>query len=152
MSRPRLITTQVCAALNEAGARYLVIGDIACILHGHIRPITDVDILIDPTPHNAARVLAGLVQVGYAFAGGWLPEALLAKPVTIVGDDPGIDIFTVAWSVRYADAARRAATIEVDGVNVPVIGLDDLIVSKRTGQSQDAADVLVLREIRQLRP
>jgi predicted nucleotidyltransferase len=151
MNRPRFITTQVCAALNDAGARYLVIGGIACILHGHIRATTDVDILIDPTLDNAARVLSGLSTVGYGFAKEWLPEEILAKPVTIIGDDPGVDIFTVAWSVRYAGAITRATLVEVDGVSIPVVGLDDLIASKRTGRPLDAADIEVLEEIKRLR-
>jgi predicted nucleotidyltransferase len=150
MNRPRFITTQVCAALNDAGARYLVIGGIACILHGHIRATTDVDILIDPTLDNAARVLDGLSTVGYGFAKEWLPEEILAKPVTIIGDDPGVDIFTVAWSVRYVGAITRATSVEVDGVSIPVVGLDDLIASKRTGRPLDAADIEVLEEIKRL--
>jgi hypothetical protein len=80
-----LIAAQVCAALNEAGARYLVMGGIACIPHGYVRATTDVDILIERTEANLRR------------------------------------------------------------------GLDDLIATKRTSRSQDAADIEVLEEIRRLR-
>ena len=31
---PELIAAQVCEALNRSGAKYLVIGGVACILHG----------------------------------------------------------------------------------------------------------------------
>src|SRR5213079_1497012 len=58
----------VCAALNRAKARYLVIGCVACILHGYARATDDVDILIERTEANAARVLAALARVGYGFA------------------------------------------------------------------------------------
>lgn len=34
---------------------------------------------------------------------------------------------------------------------MPVIGLDDLIATKRTGRSHDAADVEVLEEVSKLR-
>ncbi|MBA3498651.1 MAG: hypothetical protein H0T86_16255 [Gemmatimonadales bacterium] len=44
---------QVCQALNTAGARYLVIGGVACILHGYVRATTDLDVLIERTPDNA---------------------------------------------------------------------------------------------------
>jgi len=142
---------EVCAALNGAGAHYLVIGGIACILHGHVRATKDVDILIERTLDNAARVLEGLEQVGYGFAREWLPEELIAKPITIIGDDPRVDVFTVAWSVKYDGALPNASVIEVEQVSVPLIGLDDLIATKRTGRPQDTLDIAVLEEISRLK-
>jgi hypothetical protein len=141
----------VCTALNAAGARYLVIGGVACILHGHVRATKDVDILIERTLDNARRVLEGLEGVGYGFAREWLPEELLRKPITIIGDDPAVDIFTVAWSVKYDDAVARSSTVDGGGVAIPLVGLDDLIASKRTGRPQDTADIAVLEEIRRIR-
>ena len=142
---------QVCAALNRTGAHYLVIGGMACVLHGHVRGTKDVDILIQRTLENARQVLAALETIGYGFARDWSPDEILRKPITIVGDDPAVEIFTVAWSVKYDDAVARRTTVEVEGVSVPLIGLDDLIASKRTGRPQDAADIQVLEKIKRLR-
>lgn len=36
---------RVCQLLNEAGANYLVCGAQACILHGLVRTMEDVDIM-----------------------------------------------------------------------------------------------------------
>ncbi len=47
---PQLL--RVCQLLNKAGARYLVCGAHACILHGLVRTTEDVDILIEPTEDN----------------------------------------------------------------------------------------------------
>ncbi len=141
----------VCAALNAAGARYLVIGGVACILHGYVRATKDVDILIERTLDNARRVLQGLEGIGYGFAREWLPEEILRKPITVIGDDPAVDIFTVAWSVKYDDAIARSSTVDAGGVAIPLVGLDDLIASKRTARPQDIADVAVLEEIRRIR-
>ena len=149
-SRPEITAAAVCAELNRTGSRYLVIGGIACILHGHVRATTDIDILIERTEENAKRVLEALEGVGYGFAREWLPEEILAKPVTIIGDDPAVDVFTVAWSVKYADAIARSSTVEVEGVAVPLIGIDDLIATKRTGRPVDAMDIEALEEIRRL--
>lgn len=149
--RPPVTAAEIAAGLNREGARYLVIGGIACILHGHVRATTDLDILIERTPENAARVLAALEQVGYGFAREWLPEEIVRKPVTLIGDDPAVDIFTVAWSVKYEDALARGVTMEVEGVAIPVIGLEDLIATKRTPRGKDAEDVRVLEQILRLR-
>ncbi len=148
---PPSIAAQVCEALNRSGANYLVIGGVACILHGYVRATTDVDILIEPTLDNARRVLEGLSRVGYGFAQEWAPEEILARPITIIGDDPAVDIFTVAWSVKYDQAIPRASAVEVDGVRIPLIGIDDLIATKRTGRPLDAADIEALEEIKRLR-
>jgi hypothetical protein len=147
-SEPKLIAAQICQALNAAGARYLVIGGIACILHGYVRATTDLDVLIERSPDNAGRVLEGLARIGYGFAREWTAKELLARPITVIGDDPAVDVFTVAWTVKYEQAVRRAASAEVEGVTIPFIGLDDLIATKRTGRLQDAADVEVLEDIK----
>ena len=146
---PRLLN--VCRALNEAGAEYLVIGGMACILHGHIRATTDIDILIPRSKENTERVLAGLSTTGYSFASEWTPDLILAKPITVIGDDPAVDIFLVAMTVNYAQAIGRATVVKVGEVAVPLIGIDDLIASKRTGRPLDAADIEALEEIKRLR-
>jgi hypothetical protein len=51
---------RVCSLLNAEGARYLVAGGQAVILHGVVRTTQDVDILIDPTEENCRKVLAAL--------------------------------------------------------------------------------------------
>ncbi len=148
---PRTVAARVCVALDAAGAKYLVIGGVACILHGYLRATTDVDVLIQRTPENARRVLDGLATVGYGFAREWSPAEILARPITVIGDDPAVDVFTVAWSVKYEGAVKRSSRIDVEGVKIPVIGLDDLIETKRTGRLQDAADIEALEEIKRLR-
>jgi predicted nucleotidyltransferase len=147
-ARPELTAARVCQALNAAGARYLVIGGIACILHGYVRATTDLDVLIERSPDNAERVLSGLAESGYGFAREWTATTLLARPITVIGDNPAVDVFTVAWTVKYESAVARSKSIQVEGVSIPLIGLEDLIATKRTGRLQDAADIEVLEEIK----
>jgi predicted nucleotidyltransferase len=148
---PKSTTAQVCEALNGTGCRYLVIGGVACILHGYVRATTDVDILIERTEANAEGILKALSTLGYGFAREWRGEEILSRPITVIGDDPAVDIFTVAWTVKYPQAIERSSVVEVEGVAIPLIGLDDLIASKRTGRLQDAADIEVLEQIKRLR-
>ena len=148
---PRAIAARVCEALNRSRAKYLVIGGVACILHGYARATDDVDVLIERTEANAGRVLAGLARVGYGFASEWSAAEILKRPITLIGDDPAVDVFTVAWKVKYEQAVSRSSVVDVDGIEIPLISLDDLIETKRTGRLQDAADIEVLEEIRRLR-
>lgn len=142
---------EVCALLNEEGALYVLFGARAMQLWGTTRATRNIDLLIEPTEANARCVLAALSRLGLGLAKEWLAEELVSRPVTVLGDDPRIDVFTVAWAVRYPEAAEDAVTFEIEGVPIPTASLDHLIASKRTGRLQDAADIEVLQEIRRLR-
>lgn len=148
MEKAQSRITAVGAALNRTRAKYLMIGGVACILHGYARATEDVDILIERTAANAGRILKALAALGYGFAREWTATEILKRPITVIGDDPRVDIFTVAWTVKYDQAAPRSAVVDVNGVKIPLISLDDLIETKRTGRLQDAADIEVLEEIR----
>jgi predicted nucleotidyltransferase len=149
--KPTTLATRVCARLNKFGVKYLVIGGIACVLHGYVRATTDVDILIERSTENAERLLEALSGLGWGFAREWRAEEILARPITVIGDDPQVDIFTVAWSVKYDQAISRSSIVNVEGVDIPLIGIDDLIATKQTARPLDAADVEALETIRRFR-
>lgn len=148
MEKSQSRVTRVCAALNRGNVKYLVIGGVACILHGYARATEDLGILIERSEANAARLLRVLGGLGYGFAREWTAAEVLKRPITVIGDDPRVDVFTVAWKVKYEQAAPHASAVDVEGVKIPLIGIDDLIETKRTGRLQDAADIEVLEEIR----
>ena len=114
----RLVT--VCRLLNDAGVRYVIVGGFALALHGAVRATKDVDVLIDPTLDNARRALEALRGLTYGIARELDPAEVIARPITIVGDDPRVDLLTIAWSVRYADAAPSLLRIRVDDVEIPL--------------------------------
>jgi hypothetical protein len=142
---------RVCRLLNAAGVRYVIVGGFALALHGAIRATKDVDVLIEPTLDNARRALDALAGLTWGIARQLDPAEVLAKPLTIIGDEPRVDLLTLAWSVRYADAAPTMLRIRIDDVEVPVADLDTLIRSKQTGRLQDRADVEMLEDLRRLR-
>jgi predicted nucleotidyltransferase len=143
--RSKLAT--ICGALNDAGARYVLIGARALNLWGGTRATRDVDVLIEATAENAQRVLEALAVLGFVLVRDLDPVEVASHPVTVVGDLWHVDIFTVAWSVRYVEAKNEAHVFEVDGVAIPTVSIRHLIASKRTDRLQDAADIEVLEEI-----
>jgi hypothetical protein len=46
----------LCRALNQEGAAYVLIGGFAVILHGFVRATKDVDFLVDPSESNIQAV------------------------------------------------------------------------------------------------
>ncbi len=147
-SSSRLVT--VCRLLNEAGVRYVVVGGFALALHGAVRATKDVDVLIEPTIDNARRALEALGQLRFGIARELNPSEVIAKPLTIIGDDPRVDLLTLAWSVRYADAAPWVRKVEIEGVEIPYADIDTLIRTKQTGRLQDRADVETLEQLKRL--
>ncbi len=144
----RLVT--VCRLLNAAGVRYVVVGGFALALHGAVRATKDIDILIEPTVDNARRAIEALGQLTFGIARELNPSDIVAKPLTIIGDDPRVDLLTLAWSVRYADAAPHRQTVQIEGVEIPFADIDTLIRTKQTGRLQDQADVETLEQLRRL--
>ena len=68
-------------ALDRAGARYLLIGGFAVILHGFVRTTKDIDLLVDPSPESHDDVVVahaphlcrreGRYRAGAAFVPAW---------------------------------------------------------------------------------
>ena len=48
---------RVFGALNESGVRYLVVGGVAAVLHGHLRTTGDLDLYVDLAPDNVLRAV-----------------------------------------------------------------------------------------------
>jgi hypothetical protein len=139
----------VCALLNAARVQYVVIGGFAVALHGVVRATQDVDILIEPSKTNVRRTLRALERLAFGVPSGLDPAEVAANPITIIGDNPRVDLLTLAWSVRYADAAPGALSADVDGVTVPYADIETLIRSRRTGRLY-RADVEALERLKQL--
>jgi hypothetical protein len=50
----------LCAALNAGGAKYLVVGGFAVILTGLPRTTGDIDLLVDTSLENEAKIFKAL--------------------------------------------------------------------------------------------
>ena len=149
LTKSRLAT--VCGLLNAAGVKYVVVGGFAVALHGVVRATKDIDILIEPTLENAKRALQALEGLTWGISRELDPSDVVTNPITIIGDDPRVDLLTLAWSVRYADAAPKAQRVDIDGVEVPFADLDTLIRTKQTDRFQDKADVENLEQVKRLK-
>src|SRR5437762_2504248 len=50
----------ICDSLNKEGAKYIVIGGIAVILHGFGRGTKDIDLLVDVSIENVQKIKKAL--------------------------------------------------------------------------------------------
>jgi hypothetical protein len=139
---------EMLAAFSAAGVEFLVVGAYALAAHGLPRATGDIDLWVRPTPDNAARVLGCLQSFGAPLFGLNLEDLLRSDTVFQIGVAPSrIDILTGITGVTFDDAWRNRVEISIDGDQVPVIGIDDLMRNKAaTGRAKDAVDLAWLRQ------
>ena len=132
------------ALLNEHKVKYLLIGGYAVALHGHTRYTGDIDFWIWTNPENAQKVLKTLGDFGF----GSLPfdETDFINPATVVqlGYPPlRIDLtMSISGVPDFEKAYAECKIVEIDGLRIPVIGLDDLKKNKKAaGRHKDLADL-----------
>ena len=134
------------AALNDAGARYLLVGGYALAVHAVPRFTKDLDVWIEPTPENAALVITALRSFGAAMES--LAEPDLARPGVVfqIGVPPNrIDIITEVDGVSFPDAWPARVATSYGDQTIPVIGRAHLIANKRAaGRPQDLVDATLL--------
>jgi predicted nucleotidyltransferase len=133
-------------ALSETGADFLLVGAYALAAHGHPRATGDLDIWVRPDAKNASKVLRTLAVFGAALHDLTVDDLSTPGIVFQIGVEPSrIDILTSISGVDFSDAWKRRFSIEMDGVNVNVIGREDLITNKRAcGRPKDIADAETL--------
>lgn len=140
--------------LYDAGAAFVVLGGHAVAFHGHPRATKDLDVLVRSDPDNAARVYRALAAFGAPLAS----FAVSAEDFTTyagvlqIGLPPRrIDIINRASGISFDDAVAARDSVEIDGRQIPVIGLDALLQNKRaSGRAQDVADVEALEHVSSL--
>lgn len=139
---------EMLSALSEAGAEFLVVGAHALAAHGTPRATGDLDIWVNSTPENAARVLIALRAFGAPLADLTVDD--LTKPDTVfqIGVVPSrVDILSGVSGVRFEDAWPRRVVLVIEGIDVPVLGRADFIANKRaSGRPRDLLDIELLGE------
>lgn len=155
----------VLAALNDAAVRYLVVGGVAVVLHGHLRTTADLDLVIDLEPDNARRAVAALAALGFRPRAP-VPIESYADPAERRRfiDEKGMMVFSLwhpdmpAFEVdlfvmepfRFDAVHARAVRVALSRTAATVISIDDLVALKESaGRPRDVEDVRVLRLIRE---
>lgn len=138
----------VLRELSAAGAEFVLVGAYAMAVHGVPRATGDIDLLVRPTPVNAERVLQALIRFGAPVEAHGLTVADLAAPGTVyqLGLPPRrIDILTQISGVEFDEAWRTRITVELEGLEVAVIGREALAKNKRAaGRDKDRVDLNLL--------
>lgn len=144
--------------LHGHRVRFVIVGGVAAAAHGSPSVTQDLDICYERTPDNLERLARGLTELGVSLrgAGEDVPFALDARTLasgdhfTFTTDAGDLDcIGTPAGTRGYADLAANAVPTDLDGLEVLVASLEDLIRMKRTaGRPRDLAELEILGALR----
>ena len=157
----------VFSALNDAGVRYVIVGGLAVVLHGHARLTADVDIVLDLDPIAAGKAMEALKRLNLkprapvdagAFADphqrqAWISEKGMQVFSMFSTKNPLliVDVF-VRDPMPFDGLWSRAETLQLGGIKVRVASLNDLIAMKRlVGRPQDLLDIQALKAIKRER-
>jgi hypothetical protein len=135
------------AALNAEGVRYLLVGGHAYSFHVEPRFTKDLDVWVEATAESASKVLRALLRFGAP--ADKIEEADFRTPrVTVqLGVAPNrIDILTTVSGLEFESAWSRRVETRFGEQPIWVIGRQDLETNKRaSGRDQDLVDLKKLR-------
>jgi len=130
-------------SLNDNGVRYLVVGGYAVALHGYPRYTKDIDVWVEMTAENASKIVKALDQFGFGSLEIKASDFTVPDQMLQLGYPPRrIDILTTLPGVEFSECYPAHTTVEMDGVSVNFIDLENLKKNKKaTGRHQDLADL-----------
>lgn len=146
---------RILRALAEHEVDYVLIGGLAVQTHGHVRTTNDADLIPSPDPANLQRLAEALRSLGARVLNPGEEateiDAKMLSRATIwqfASRDGGIDVMhEVPGGRSYAELSKAALQVRLGDINVPVVGLDDLIQMKLArGRPVDLADVASLTD------
>ncbi|MGD8441415.1 MAG: nucleotidyltransferase [Holophagae bacterium] len=134
---------------REFKVQYALVGGHAVNYYGYVRTTQDMDLLVLPTTENAERIMDALSVFGFGGAG--IPQGLFERDhgAAHLGVEPNrIDILTSLKGVENSTIFERTHVVEIDGVSVNIISLEDLLAVKRSSdRPRDLADADELAKI-----
>ena len=129
--------------LEREEVRYVVVSGAAVVLHGHARPIADLDLAIDPAPEQASRALDALLSVGFVPS---LPLPLSMLTVLRMFDHARreVDVFP-RYHIPFEELWGDSVRVRVGAAAARVVSLAHLLRAKRiNGRPHDLLDVAAL--------
>ncbi len=138
---------KLCRELNDAGAKYIVIGGMAIIQAGFLRATEDIDLLIDASQENQEKVRKAMMSLPDQAIREVQPDDLENYTVVRVGDEITVDLMARACGMSYEDAKNDVVYKEIDAVKIPLASPELLWKLKQTMREKDNLDLIFLKEL-----
>ena len=135
-------------AFIDGNVRFLIVGAYALAVHGRPRATGDLDVWVDATPENAAKVMAALEQYGAPTDQVSTQDFSRPGIVFQMGLPPvRIDVLTELTGLTFSEAWPTRMRAAFGPLMADVIGREAFIRNKRaTGRARDLVDIEALGE------
>jgi hypothetical protein len=151
-------TLDLLKRLNKHRVKYVLVGGMACVIHGSQVVTQDVDICAPLTPENLSGLLAALAETHPHFRTTRdlrplpdEPEKLASfKNLYLLTDLGQLDVLSEITGVgEYSEVEQHTIQVDLDGAPCRVLDLDTLITAKKAMNSpKDHQVVIELEAIR----
>ena len=138
--------TKLCAALNAANARYIVVGGMAIIQQGFLRATEDIDLLLERSRANQRKVLKALEILPDKSVKELAETDLDEYLVVRVADEIVVDLMLSACGVTYDEVVDDMEIKVIEGVSIPFASASMLLKMKQTYRDKDIPDRIFLEE------
>ncbi len=138
---------ELCRELNRREAKYLIVGGFAIRGAGYIRETGDLDVIIDTSSENEAKVFQSLEILPDKAVLALEPGEVEKYTVVRVADEIIVDLMKSASGIDYAEAVKDVVIRMVQDVPIPFASPRLLWrMKKNTHREKDAADLIFLRQ------
>ncbi|MDZ4752460.1 MAG: nucleotidyltransferase [Flavobacteriales bacterium] len=142
---------QVISVLIRNEVEFIIIGGYSVIFHGYKRTTGDVDIWINPDNKNRNKLIPALKELDISEESiKMLSNLDFSKHLAFYlwKEPERIDFLTYINSVTFEEANEHKIVADIDGLKVPFLHINHLILSKMsTGRIKDKADIEELQKI-----
>ena len=138
---------RICSALNDAGAKYIVIGGMAMVLHGFNRGTEDIDLLVDRTLQNVVLLRKALSILPDNAVQQVADSDIEQYGVVRVADEIVVDLMGSACGIDFESAVSQIDWREIDGVQIPFASPELLWKTKQTVREKDGIDRMYLKKL-----
>jgi len=143
---------RLCAALNAQGASYIVVGGMAVIQQGFLRATEDIDLLLESSRQNQAKVRKALEILPDQAVREMSEDDLDAYHVVRVADEIVVDLMLSACGITYDDAVSEVESVVIQGVPIPFASAKLLLRTKQTYRDKDIPDRAFLEQKLETKP
>ncbi len=143
----------------------MLVGGLALNLQGGFRNTADLDILVEMTDTNLAKIVKILKRKKYFVKQpvdpmgisdaetrkDWIENKNMKAFCFFKENGEQVDLI-IDSPVKFAQAIKEADIQHVDGIHLPVVSIKHLIrMKEKTGREKDKLDVYELRQIQKLK-
>ena len=139
---------------REVAVPHIVIGGFAVRVHGFLRTVRDLDLLVESTDDSLARLSKALTNLGVkevANIAALFRRSAKAKWRWRDGhDDHYVDLLTQLDNYGFAAVAEDSLLVSVGNMQISVLSKEKLIASKRTAAANPKRGEKALQDMEDL--